>query len=97
MKSPESYEKVDICKYLDAAGAVIWHFRPTMAGFGPSGVPDIVGVHRYRGFFSVEVKRPAKLPTPIQNRRMAMIDAAGGKTFWGTADKVIREFEAWIA
>jgi hypothetical protein len=47
--------------------------------------------------FAIEVKRPGKEPTPIQWRRLNEIEAAGGKGFWGTAEKVIREFEAWIA
>ncbi len=100
MKTPEGYEKDDIDKFfkpLIAAGEV-WLFKPYMAGFGKSGVSDYVGCHRGHAgqMFSVEVKRPGKEPTPIQNRRMAEIDAAGGKTFWGTAERVIPLFEEWI-
>ena len=96
MKTPEGYEKDDIKKRLDALKPGVWYFNPLMAGYGPSGVPDIVGVHRTKGFFSIEVKREGKAPTVLQERRMREIEAAGGKTFWGTAAKVIPEFKAWI-
>ena len=103
MKTPESYEKDDIKKYLDIEAVkvrhnglgILWYYCPFMAGYGKSGVSDIVGCYRGK-FFAIEVKREGKEPTPIQTRRMAEIEAAGGKTFWGTAAKVIPEFEAWI-
>lgn len=100
MKTPEGYEKEDLDKFfkpLIAAGEV-WLFKPYMAGFGKSGVSDYIGCHRGHAgqMFCVEVKREGKEPTPIQNRRMAEIEAAGGKAFWGTAEKVIPEFEEWI-
>ena len=97
MKTPEGYEKDDIKEYLEGGKPIVWYFSPYMAGFGKSGVSDIVGCHKFKGFFSIEVKRPLKEPTPIQWRRMGEIEAAGGKTFWGTAEKVIKEFEEWIS
>ena len=97
MKTPEFWEKKAIKEYLDEGKPIVWYFNPYMGGFGSSGIPDIIGCHRFKGMFSVEVKRPDKTPTVLQNRRMKEIEAAGGKTFWGTAEKVIPEFEAWIA
>jgi hypothetical protein len=97
MKSPEGYEKEAIKKYLSEGIPIIWYFMTYMAGYGKTGVPDIVGCHKFKGFFAIEVKRPGKEPTIIQDRRMKEIETAGGKTFWGTAEKVIAEFEAWIA
>jgi Holliday junction resolvase len=92
VKSPEGYEKDEICKYLDKID--VWYFRPYMAGFGKSGVPDIIGC--WIGLlFAIEVKRPGKEPTPVQRKRMAEITEAGGMTFWGTAEKVLKEFKAW--
>ena len=92
MKTPEGYEKDEICKYLDSIGA--WCFKPMMTGFGKSGVPDIIG--SYDGFFfAIEVKREGKKPTPIQELRMKKIRKAIGKTFWGTAAKVTKEFSNW--
>ena len=96
MKTPEAYEKAEIKKYLDRGKPLIWYFSPYMAGFGKSGVSDIIGCHRFKGFFAIEVKRPLKEPTVIQWKRLGEIEEAGGKGFWGTADKVISKFEAWI-
>ena len=91
MKSPESYEKDDIEKYLKSIGA--WFFRPYMAGYGKSGVPDFVFCYRGR-FCAIEVKREDKVPTVIQDRRIKEIQATGGVAVWGTAEKVIRELDA---
>jgi hypothetical protein len=98
MKTPESYEKDDICKYL--TGIASWFFRPYMAGFGKSGVPDIVAcvpitieAHmvgmRVGVFVGVEVKRDGKTPTALQTSRMGEIQDAGGFACWGTAERVI--------
>lgn len=92
MKTPEGYEKDDICKYLDSIGA--WYFKPMMSGFGKSGVPDII-VCLNGKFFSIEVKREGKNPTPVQTRRMEEIIKAGGIALWGTAEKVIGEFSKY--
>lgn len=91
MKSPEKFEKDAIRKYLDSIGA--WCFAPFMAGYGKTGVPDIICCYRGR-FIGVEVKRPSKAPTPIQERRMAEIIDHGGIAVWGTADRVIERLKA---
>lgn len=94
MKTPEGYEKDKIKQYLASVGA--WWFMPMMGGYGRSGVSDIVGC--YRGFFfAIEVKRPGKEPTALQYKRLREIINANGYGFWGTADKVIPEFEVWRA
>jgi Holliday junction resolvase len=87
MKTPESFEKAEICKYLDFIGA--WYFKPMMNGFGKAGVPDII-VCLNGAFIAIEVKREGKEPTPIQVRRMREIWGAGGKALTGTAEVVIR-------
>ncbi len=86
MKTPESFEKAEICKYLDSIGA--WYFKPMMTGFGKSGVPDII-VCLNGKFISIEVKREGKEPTPLQNKRMEEIKRAGGGALWGTAERVV--------
>lgn len=91
MKSPESFEKAKIRAHLDAINA--WCFAPLMAGFGKSGVPDIIACYRTM-FIGIEVKRPGKKPTPIQERRMAEIKVRGGIAIWGDAEKVIAELKA---
>jgi len=88
MRSPEGHEKQAIKKYLDSIGA--WYFSPYMAGFGKSGVPDIVCCLNGK-FIGIEVKRDGKVPTVIQNRTMEEISAVGGIAIWGTAEKVIAE------
>ncbi len=92
MKTPEGYEKSAIDTYLKKIGAYV--VNPMTFGYGKSGNSDRIGC--YKGFFfSIEVKRPDKVPTAIQYRRMAEVTTAGGKAFWGTADKVIPEIEIW--
>lgn len=92
MRSPESYEKDDIKKFLATLGEDCWYFMPYMRGMGKNGVPDIVGCYKGR-FFSIEVKREGAKPTPIQTRRMKEITDAGGWTVVGTAEVVIGAFK----
>ena len=106
MKTPESFEKDAITKLLK--GTRIWSFRPYSAGFGKSGVSDIIGcipvtitadmVGREIGvFFAAEVKRELKEPTLLQRNRIIDIENAGGKGTWGTAEMVIPDLKKWIA
>ena len=92
MKTPESYEKDEIKKYLVSIGA--WYFCPFMAGFGKAGVADIIACIDGR-FWSIEVKRPGKQPTVLQARRLTEVRKAGGHSAWGTGRKVIGEIEKW--
>lgn len=86
MRTPEGYEKADIKKYLEEIKA--WYTLPYIAGYGKSGVPDIVACINGM-FLAIEVKREGKEPTPIQLARMAEIEKAGGFAVAGTAAKVI--------
>lgn len=93
MHSPEWYEKRDICQYLDEIGA--WYFKPSMNGYGGSGVSDIIGC--YRGhFFSIEVKRPGRKPSKLQAKRIEEVQNANGEAFWGTAAKVCSEMRRFV-
>ena len=96
MKTPEWYEKDEIRKRFDSLKPHVKYNITRMSGWGENGVSDIVGCYRSQ-YFAVEVKRPGKEPTPVQWRRINETTEAGGKAFWGTAEKVIQEFEAWIA
>lgn len=97
MKTPEWYEKQDIDAFLKTLGPErCWAFKPYMAGFGKSGVPDyclcLVGA-----FWTIEVKRPGKEPTTVQTRRMNEVRKAGGHAVAGTAEVVILELRRWLA
>jgi hypothetical protein len=102
MKTPESYEKDTICKYLKSIAA--WFFRPYMAGFGKSGVPDIVACvpvvvtqdmvgMRIGVFVGLEVKRDGKGPTELQKARMLEIVNSGGIAAVGTANAIIPQIK----
>lgn len=98
MKTPESYEKEDIDKYLESIGAA--NFKPATGGFGKSGCPDrLVCIRKVSsaegGFWGIEVKREGKEPTALQWERIKEIEKAGGKATWGTAERVIKEIERW--
>ena len=96
MKTPESYEKDDIDKFLKALGPErCWSFKPYMAGYGKSGVPDYC-LCLGGAFWGVEVKRPGKEPTTIQKRRMDEIMCAGGHAVAGTAEVVIQALRDWL-
>lgn len=86
MKTPEAYEKDEICKYLDSIGA--WYCKPATYGFGKSGAPDIIACIGGR-FWGIEVKREGKITTKLQDRRIAEITKSGGRTAWGTAEMVL--------
>jgi len=88
VKTPEGYEKADIDKYLDSIRC--WYCKPATFGYGKSGTPDRVGCMNGL-FFSVEVKRSGKGPTPLQQRRIDEIMANGGVAWWGDAKKVIAD------
>ena len=97
MKTPESYEKAEIDAFLRGLGpAVAWWFNPYTAGFGKSGVGDKL-VCLCGAFWSIEVKRPGKNPTAIQDRRMNEVRAAGGHAVAGTAEVVIQVLSDWLA
>lgn len=93
MKSPEKYEKDAIDAYLKETGAYI--VKPATGGYGASGTSDRIIC--YRGHFAaIEVKRPGKKPTALQEKRLKEVVAAGGAGFWGTAAKVVPELREWI-
>ena len=73
--TPEGKVKKRVKEILDAMDA--YYFMPATAGYGRSGVPDIVGC--YNGeFFSIECKAGTNTPTALQEREMRRITEAGG-------------------
>lgn len=75
MATPEAKVKAKAVAQLKALGA--YYFYPVTGGYGSSGVPDIVGC--YNGmFFGIECKAGKNKPTPLQEKNLAQIRAAGG-------------------
>ena len=73
--TPEAKVKKQVTRQLDAIGA--YYFFPATAGFGKSGVPDIVAC--YKGmFFGIECKAGKNKPTPLQDKNLREIRVAGG-------------------
>lgn len=97
MKTPESYEKYDIDKWLKTLGPDrVWHHKTFTGGFGASGAPDYL-LCLNGAMWGLEIKRPGKSATPIQQRRIEAIRRAGGHAVAGTAEVVIAELRAWLA
>ncbi len=91
MRSPESWVKFDVDKYLDGIGAYV--VKQTTFGMGGSGHSDRIVCFAGK-FISIEVKREGKTPTPIQERRMKEVRAAGGIAIWGdNAKDIIEQFK----
>jgi hypothetical protein len=97
MTTPEGWEKLDVDEFLRTLGEQrCWSFKPYMAGYGKSGVPDYC-VCLCGAFWGLEIKRPGKEPTALQKRRMKAIKDAGGHAVAGTAEVVIAELREWLA
>ena len=97
MKTPEGYEKAEIDKFLKKLGPErCWFFKPFMMGYGKTGIPDYC-VCLAGAFWTIEVKRPGKEPTVIQDRRIREIRTAGGYAVAGTAEVVIQVMTDWLA
>ena len=73
--TPEGKVKKVVVQQLKNVGA--YYFFPATGGYGKSGVPDIVCC--YRGlFFGLECKAGKNTTTPLQEKNLAEITAAGG-------------------
>ena len=75
MATPESKVKKQVKKILDDLGA--YHFSPMTAGYGKSGVPDIIAC--YKGcFIGIECKAGKNEPTLLQIHNMKEIQRNQG-------------------
>lgn len=63
----------------------IWYFKTHGSMYQMFGIPDIIGCYQGR-FFAIEVKKPGKQPTKLQERVLNQIRDAGGLV--GRADSV---------
>jgi Holliday junction resolvase len=73
--TPEKKVKQQVVKVLKYYGA--YCFYPVTAGFGASGVPDIVACYKGR-FIGIECKAGKNKPTDLQKRNLDAISECGG-------------------
>ena len=95
--TPEGWEKKDVDAWLEKAGPdIAWSFKSITFGYGGSGAPDYL-ICLNGAMWGLEIKRPGKPATRIQQRRMDAIRRAGGQAACGTADVVIQAMTDWLA
>jgi Holliday junction resolvase len=73
--TPEKKVKQQVIKVLKYYGT--YYFYPVTAGFGASGVPDIVACYKGR-FIGIECKAGKNKPTDLQKRNLDAISECGG-------------------
>ena len=83
--TPEKRVKAKVVKLLKEAG--VYYFYASTHGFGRSGVPDLVCCMGGR-FIGIECKAGKNKPTPLQEKEMAAIRAAGGTTLVVNEDNI---------
>lgn len=76
--TPEARVKKAVKAMLDEMG--IWHFSPSMNGFGRAGIPDIVACCNGR-FIGIECKAGENVLTALQERELGAIHNHGGFTY----------------
>ena len=93
--TPEAKVKKKVVAQLKELGA--YYFYPVTGGYGQSGVPDIVGC--YKGFFfGIECKAGKNKPTPLQDKNLKQIRAAGGLDLVVNEDNMLDvtdDLKAW--
>ena len=72
---PEAKVKKQVKKILDDLGA--YHSSPMTAGFGRSGVPDIIACYKGR-FIGIECKAGKNQPTLLQLHNITEIKRNNG-------------------
>ena len=73
--TPESKVKKKVVAVLKQHKA--YYFYPVTGGYGRSGVPDVIACHDGR-FIGIECKAGSNKPTPLQEKNLSDIQAAGG-------------------
>lgn len=71
-----------------------YYFFPMMAGYGRAGIPDLIICHHGK-FLGVECKAGHNKTTPLQERELAAIKAAGGESMVVRED-TIELLEQWL-
>ena len=73
--TPEAKVKKKVVAILKKHEA--YYFYPVTGGYGRSGVPDVIACHDGR-FIGIECKAGSNKPTPLQQKNLDDIQAAGG-------------------
>jgi Holliday junction resolvase len=73
--TPEAKVKKKVVAVLKQHDA--YFFYPVTGGYGRSGVPDVIACHDGR-FIAIECKAGKNKPTPLQEKNLSDIQAAGG-------------------
>lgn len=73
--TPEAKVKKKVVAHLKDLGA--YYFYPVTGGYGRSGVPDIIACMDGK-FIGIECKAGKNKPTPLQEKNLNEITAAGG-------------------
>ena len=73
--TPEAKVKKKVVAILKKHEA--YYFYPVTGGYGRSGVPDVIACHNGR-FIGIECKAGSNKPTPLQEKNLSDIQAAGG-------------------
>lgn len=90
MKTPESYTRDPVRKFLKAIGG--YRFSPVQMGIGAATLDELCCVGGR--FVAIEYKALGKIPTPRQRLTMAEIRRAGGIAIWGdSAEAIIEELK----
>jgi Holliday junction resolvase len=90
--TPERKVKQACTALLTKYGA--YWFYPVTAGFGRSGIPDIIACY-HSNFLGIECKAGYNKPTALQENEMAKIRTAGGETMVVRED-TIEMLESWL-
>lgn len=81
--TPEKKIKAAVVKVLKKHN--VYYFFPATGGYGRSGVPDIVCCIG-GNFLGIECKTAFNKLTPLQERELGAIEAAGGMTLVARED-----------
>ena len=89
MKTPESYIREPVRKWLKTLGPNCYRFSPVQMGMGSPTLDDLCCI--YGKFVGLEYKAPGKVPTERQQLTMRQMHQAGGIAIWGDSSESIIE------
>lgn len=75
MPTPEKKVKTAILRILNKYN--VWYCMPATGGYGRSGIPDFLCCFKGK-FIAIEAKAKGNNTTPLQERELLAIEAAGG-------------------